>query len=162
MVERVKQLLEKAREYPVTTVRYILVVAGILATFNNIFDCITKGVTFEVYFLYVGVLGAITLALIFISRNAVVCFVLAMAGMMMIYDTSAYDSISGGVAFMLFAKRIANNLIFSFFIYAITVIMVVANHTFRGATPADSVNVIIGYFAIYLVDYILEGVQKRL
>lgn len=161
-MESVKRFFEQLRKDPVTSIRYILVIVGIFVTFQNLFDCITQKAAFYEYFFYVASVGALTLSLIFIHHNAVICFVFALSGVLMIYDDRSSGSISGGIAFFIFSKRIANNLIFSFLIYSVTILVVVANHTFNGRTPADSVNVIIGYLGLYLIDYILEGVQKKL
>lgn len=160
-MESIKSFFEYLRKDPITSVRYILVVAGIFVTFQNLFDCITQEAALYEYFFYVMTMGALTLSLVFVHRNSIICFVFSLSGILMIFD-SGVTGISGGVAFLIFSKRIANNLIFSFLIYCTTSLVVVANHTFHGKTPSDSVNVIIGYFSIFLIDYILEGVHKTL
>jgi len=162
-VEPIKKFFSNLRNDPVMTIRYILVVAGIFVTFQNLFDCITQDAELYEYFFYVMTMGAITISLIFIPHNSVVCLVLALSGVLAIYDSDPTASPSvPGIAFLMFSKRIANSLIFSFLIYCITALAIVANSTFRGKTPADSVNVIVGYYAVYLIDYILEGVHKEL
>lgn len=162
MVESIKKVFELLRKDPVSSIRYILVITGIFVTFQNLFDCIVQNSHFYEYFLYVIVMGIITLSLVFIQHNSIICFVLALTGMLMVYDNNSPETISGGVIFFVFSKRIANNIFFSIFIYMATILLIAANHTFRGRTPADSINVIIGYFSIYLIDYILEGVQKTI
>lgn len=161
-MEPVKRLFEYLRKDPITSIRYILVVSGIFVTFQNLFDCIVQDAPPHDFFLYVGVMGALTICVIFIRHNSIVCGVLAMVGILMIFDYKASSGISGGAVFLIFSKRIANNLLYSLMIYGITSITIVANHVMTGRTPADAVNVIIGYFTIYLIDYILEGVQKTL
>lgn len=159
-MERIKELFDNIRKYPVTSVRYILVVTGIFVTFSNFLDCFNHGAGFDKYFMYVIVIFIITMLLVFISHNSIVCFVIALTGMLMIFDADPGVGLSGGAVFVIFSKRIAENLLFSISIYVITILAVIANHTFYGRTPADSINVIIGYFAIYLIDYILSGVKK--
>lgn len=113
------------------------------------------------YFLYVVVLGVITLLLVFIEHNSIVCFVLAITGMAMVIDMDNPGSISSGIVFLIFSKRIANSLIYSLLLYFITAIVIVASTVFKDKSATDSVNVIIGYYALYMIDYILSGVKNK-
>lgn len=159
-MESITSIFKLLRKDPATAIRYILVVAGIFVTFNNFFDCIVMKSPISDYFLYVGIMGIITLLLIFIDHNSIICFVLALTAILMIIDSADPGKINGGIVFFIFSKRIADNIVFSFILYAITAIVIIASHTFKNKTPADSVNVIIGYFSLYLIDYILSGVVK--
>lgn len=160
-MERIAWILRKLRDNPVISIRYILIVAGLFCSFNNLFECIVKNNPVRDYFLYVVVLGVITLLLVFIEHNSIVCFVLAITGMAMVIDMDNPGSISSGIVFLIFSKRIANSLIYSLLLYFITAIVIVASTVFKDKSATDSVNVIIGYYALYMIDYILSGVKNK-
>jgi len=158
-LERIKELVKILKSSPATAIRYVMVVAGVFVSFHNLFDCIVKSMPIESYILYVGVTGICTLLLIFIPDNIIVCFVLCLFGALMIFDDKTCTLNCGGM-FMIFSKRIANSLFVSLLIYMSTVIAVVANQTVNNRTPSDSVNTIIGYLSIFILDYIISGDNK--
>jgi len=145
---------------PIAIVRYILIMAGLFVTFNNLFDCIHEGAELYHYMFYVVLIFALTMLLVFIHHNGIVSFVMAIVGLIAIYDTSGGDDTSYGFIFIAFSSRIADNMFYRVVLYLLVCLAVVANHTLRENTPSDTVNVLIVYFAILLLDYLLYNVKK--
>jgi hypothetical protein len=148
MVESVK---------PVAIVRYILIIAGLFTTFSNLFDCINQNVMLYEYLFFVVLIFIMTMLLVFIHQNWIVVFVLALIGTISIYDS---NSPTFGVIFLAYSARIANTLFYRVALYFVTCLTVLANHTFIGNTPSDTINVLIIYLAILLLDYLLYNVKK--
>lgn len=152
-----KSIMLFLKQRPVATVKYILVATGFFATFSNLFDCVIKNVGIERYFLYVGVLGVATIILAISKRNSVFCFVLVLIGILTIIDNETPGTLSYGILWFLFAKRIAKNHVFSGLIYFITGLSFIASSTIHGVSPADTINIILTCTGIYFIDYILPG-----
>lgn len=147
------------RKDPILTVRILLIVLGSFFTISNLLDCIYIDAPIEDYFLHVGILGFLTLVVLIFDHKYVVCAVLMITGFLMIYDADNTESITGGIMLLAWTIRISNNIVFTFIVCFSTALAVIANHTFRGQTPVDSVNVVFAYWGLLLIDYILSNIK---
>ncbi len=166
-INKINKVLEILTNNPLKTIRYALFLAGIIVAANNYFDCVMNGDPVYSYILNVGVLTICAISILVIKNDLIICFILAIVGSITLFDVDHNNSLSGGIMFMVGAKRITDNLFFSFFIFILTALAVVANKTFKFGTPADSVNTIIAYYAIFIFDsliitYILHRNNKRI
>jgi hypothetical protein len=91
----------------------------------------------------------------FIHKNFVVAIVLALMGLLTMIDTATPNYLSGGIVFFIFSMNIFKSNIFSFFIYFLTMLIVIGSHVFNAISPADAINVLIAYAVIYLLNHFL-------
>jgi len=156
------RFLPTIKEQPIVVFKYILIAAGVFSTFTNLFYCIVDNAPIYEYVLYVGVLGVGTLLLALLESNNYMCFILMLFGVLSIYDTDPHtNTIAGGVVLLLFAKRIANNILFSCMLYFVTLMVIVAGCIFHGAAVSDATNMIIVYIALYVCDDILYNIREE-
>ncbi len=147
-------------KYPLETIKHLLILCGFFVAFSNLFDCIIQETSIYEYISYVGVVFLFTILLVVIDSNIYLCFVLALFGIITIFNNTTVG-MSGGIVFILFAKRIANNIAFSTLIYFVTIMVVIGNCSFNGVTPPDTINLILVYIVVYLVDYLLYTLDKK-
>lgn len=136
-------------------IRLIMVVGAILVMFLNLFDIIQKNGPLFDYATYVLSLLILCLMLVFIPHDSIIAIVLAIMGFLIMLDLPTPNYLSGGIIFFIFSINIVKNHIFSFFIYFLTILVVVGTHIFNTQSPADAINVLIGYSIIYLLNYLL-------
>lgn len=154
MVESLKEFSEYIKEKPIEVVKYLLILLGLTASFSNLFDCIVEQSPPIDYILYVVVVFVGTLFLAIVPNNSYLCFILALFGFIAIAMTPIV-TVSWGVVLILFSKRIAENILFSILIYIVTIIMVLALLIFNNMPTTDTMNILLAYVVIYLIDYLL-------
>lgn len=140
----------------VIKIKYVLLVATILVTFMNLFDCIAQNSNASEYILYVGVLALLALLLIFVDKDWILVVFFTIAGILSLMDVPQPNFLSGGVLFLIFAIRLSKSQIFAYILYFVTLLIVIGNHVFEGISPADAINVILAYIVVYVVDYLLQ------
>ena len=139
---------------PLLLIRYVLLIGAMVVMFINLFDCINKGKSLSIMFLYVGVLLISCFGLILIHNDFFIAGLFIVFGILTMIDIPAPNYLSGGIVFFLFSIRIVRNSIFNICIFFLTLLIIIANHIFAAASPGDAINIIIGYSIIYLLDLI--------
>lgn len=157
-LDRLIYLITKNR---VQTVRYILIFVGLFVTCSNLYDCVLKLAAPEEYILYVGVMGAVTFMLVVVNYNWAVVAALYFTGMLMVFDPSNGTTLSGAVLFFVFAQRIAETPFFSILLYFTTASALILKYTLEGRQPTEAINIILAYYACYMIDYIVSGAVKN-
>lgn len=153
MGARIK-IIEYVNKNPIATLKYVIVVLGILVSFVNLFDCIVQNSSIYDYIMFVGVIFFGTVILVFVESNNYLCFLLALFGVMTIFFSDV-NNLSGGVVFILFSKRIADNMLYSAMLYIITAMVIFANSIFNDISPSVTVDILAVYISVYFIDYLL-------
>lgn len=144
---------------PIETIKYLVIVLGLVVSFTNLFDCIVAVSPFFDYIMYFGVIFVGTIFLIIIPHNVYLCGLLALFGFVAIFFNPMI-TVSWGVVMLMFSKRIANNLAYSIFIYLSTALLVIGKMVFEEVTPSDAINSVVAYPVVYFIDYLLYAERR--
>ena len=138
-MEPINKLIDFIHENPVKTLKYILIFAGFFIAISNYFDCFAERAPFVEWIFYVVIPGGMAIAL-FIPHHTVLCFILAMAGVLCIVDNGDPKSLSYGIIFLLFSARIADDPLYTVIMLFTTALSILGQQTRFGLTPVDAVN----------------------
>ena len=140
--------------------KYIMIFVGLFVSFGNLFDCIVQNSPLIDYALYFGVIFIGTMFLILFNSNIYMCSLLALWGLITIGQAPPLY-LSGGILFLIFSKRIANNLTFSVLMYFVTAVVLIAKSAFDDISPTETINLILVYLAFYLIDYLIYNIDRK-
>lgn len=144
---------------PIAVIKYLLIGLGLSVAFNNMLYCIEIAAPAITYVLYVGVIFVGAILLVLIHSNVFLCGLLAVMGLVTIY-LNPNVSVSWGLIFMIFAKRIADNMFFSIFVYISTAVAVFGMLIAAGVEPVATINTISVYPVVYFIDFLLYNKRE--
>jgi len=155
------KLLETINKYPLYCAKIVLIIAGLFIATNNFFDCVMGGDPLIEYIIYSGIPFISCIIMATTKSKYPLVSILALFGVLMVLDSKAPNSMTAGALFFVGAKRVANNIYFSVFIYFITAISIVGASLFYESDSKDNPNVITAYFAAYILDYLICKYMKN-
>lgn len=136
---------------PLQIIRFLLLGGSLLVMFFNLFDCIMQEVPLFDYFLYVGIFLIYSLILIFSgSINTIVWILFSVATIILTWDSLA-NQLSYAICLFILTIYLKRDLYYKYLVYFITLISVVFANVIISKSPADLINVIIGYIVVYSV-----------